>query len=687
MLNRSFRTHLAFMKFINYPIIKFAFFLTVGIILAHYFGTYFKASLYLVLIPLASIGILWAIARKKLFQNIFFGIATYLAFVCIGYINYQHRLPLNNKQHYKISEVDNSNHFLELKITKELKPDFYNLKYIARLNALDGEPVTGDVLLLMSKDSLVSPLLLDDVILINNHINAIRAPQNPHQFDYAAYMRTLGVYGQIRSLPSEILMREKGPTTITGFAEGIRSHIITKLKQSPIGKEERAIIQALLLGQKNEISKETFNDYAAAGAIHILAVSGLHVGIIYMILLFIFSPLRRFKYGKQIQSILIVICLICFAIITGLSPSVTRAVTMFSFLALAGLLNRQTSTINTLALSYLVLLLVNPLWIFHVGFQLSYLAVFFIVWMQPLLRDLVSSRNYFIRKIWGIITVTITAQIGLLPLSLYYFHQFPGLFIITNVVILPFLGVLLGAGILIIFLALINKLPDWLAEMFSSIVKGLNDFIAWIATQEDFLFQDIPFSIFKVFGTYFVIIAITLLWKKLNFKRTVLALFSIAILISIFSYDKWMSTDNELVIFQKSRKTLITAKQNHELMIFSSDTSQKIIKYYPLKSYKTEVNVSTFQQEEVPPYFVFNDKRVVVIDSIGVHPKLRDIDMLLLRESPKINLERVLDSLQPKQVIADGSNYTTYVNRWRVTCIKRKIPFHHTGKKGAFSIK
>ena len=209
MLNRSFRTHLAFMKFINYPIIKFAFFLTVGILVAHYFGDHFKAPLYLVLIPLICIGVLWAIARKKLFQNILFGIATYLAFITIGYINYQHRLPVNNNQHYKISEVDNTTHLLELKIAKELKPDFYNLKYIAKLNALDGEPVTGDVLLLMSKDSLVSPLLLDDIILINNHIQTIRAPQNPHQFDYAAYMRTLGIYGQIRSLPSEILMRQE----------------------------------------------------------------------------------------------------------------------------------------------------------------------------------------------------------------------------------------------------------------------------------------------------------------------------------------------------------------------------------------------------------------------------------------------------------------------------------------------
>ncbi|MFT5077945.1 MAG: competence protein ComEC [Planctomycetota bacterium] len=684
MLNRSFRTSLVSMKFINYPIIKFSFCLTLGILFAHYFGDYFKAPLYVLLILLANIAILWLIARKKLFQNAVFGIATYLTFISIGYINYQNRLPENTTSHYLHVTAIDSPHFLELKITKELKPDIYNHKYIATLQRLDGKSVKGDLLLIIKKDAVVQALQLDDLVLINKEIKSIRAPQNPHQFDYAAYMRTLGIYGQIRILPSEIIMCKKGTTTITGYAEGIRSHIIAKLKQSPIGDEERAIVQALLLGQKNEISKETFNDYAAAGAIHILAVSGLHVGIIYFILLAVFSPLRRFTHGRQIQSIFIVICLIIFAIITGLSPSVTRAVTMFSFLAFAGLLNRQTGTINTLALSYLALLLCNPLWIFHVGFQLSYLAVFFIVWMQPLLRDLISTPNYLSRKIWEISTVTITAQLGLLPLSLYYFHQFPGLFIITNVVILPFLGLLLGAGIVIIILALINMLPDWLAEIFSAIIKALNDFIAWIAAQEDFLFQDIPFSIFKVFGTYFVIISVVLLWKKLNFKRIVIALGSIAILISIFSYDRWKSTDSELVIFQKSRKTLIAAKQNQELFVFSSDTAQSIFSSYPLKSYKTRVEVGTFRQEGVPDYFLFNGQSIVIIDSMSVYPKLRRIDYLVLTESPKIHLERALDSLQPRQVIADGSNYTSYVNRWRATCLKRKIPFHHTGKKGAF---
>ena len=674
------------MKFLNYPIIKFSFFLTIGILLAHYFSHSLKITPYALLIGLGLIFILWVIALKKLFQNSAFGIATYMVFILIGYVNFQYRLPENIPSHFINQASTEEANFLELKIAKELKPDNYNLKYIANLQALNGNTTTGDVLLLIKKDSIENSFRLDDILLINTSIETINSPQNPHQFDYAQYMKTLGVYGQVRSLPSQIILSEKGATTITGYAEEIRNHIITKLKATSIGTEERAIVQALVLGQKNEISKETFNEYAAAGAVHILAVSGLHVGIIYMILLAIFTPLRRLKYGRQIQSVLIVICLISFAIITGLSPSVTRAVTMFSFIALAGLLRRQTSTINTLALTYLVLLLVNPLWIFHVGFQLSYLAVFFIVWVQPLLRDLVISRNYLVRKLWGIITVTITAQLGLLPLSLYYFHQFPGLFIITNVVILPFLGILLAAGIVIIFLTLINSLPDWLAEFFSTIVKALNDFIAWVAGQEGFLFKDIPFSIFKVFGSYFVIVSLVLLWKQFNFKRLVISLVSIAVLISIFNYDQWRSADNELVLFQKSRQTLIAVKQEKGLTAFSSDTTQGVFKSYPLKSYKTAFQLSTFQQEKIPSYFVYNEQRILVIDSSDVYPSAVLVDILLLRESPKIHLEKALDSLKPKQVIADGSNYTSYVERWRATCLKRKIPFHHTGKKGAFII-
>ena len=231
-----------------------------------------------------------------------------------------------------------------------------------------------------SKDSLQKSFLPDDVLLVYALISEIPEPLNPHQFDYAAYMKSIGVYGQLRISEKDVLQKHNGAKTLIGIAQNLRAEIIEKLEKTKLKTDERAIIQALILGEKKDIDKTLYDKYAAAGAVHILAVSGLHVGIIYGILLLLFKPLTRWKYGRYLQVILIVFALWAFAMLSGLSPSVTRSVTMFSFFALAKLLNRETSSINVLFLSFLTLLIINPLLIFQVGFQLSYMAVFFIIW-------------------------------------------------------------------------------------------------------------------------------------------------------------------------------------------------------------------------------------------------------------------------------------------------------------------
>ena len=151
----------------------------------------------------------------------------------------------------------------------------------------------------------------------------------------------------------------------------------------------------------------------------------------------------------------------CFALIAGMSASVVRAVTMFSFVAVGLSFKRRKTILFSLISSAFLLLLVKPMFLFDVGFQLSYLAVFGIVWVQPKLANLFNCKYWFFRKVWSMCSVSIAAQMGVLPLSLYYFHQFPGLFFLSNVLIIPFLGAILMGGILVIILALSNMLPPF----------------------------------------------------------------------------------------------------------------------------------------------------------------------------------------------------------------------------------
>jgi len=673
------------MKFINFTVVQFSVLLAIGIAASHYFKSLSVSILPVLLFLCTLLFGTWLLARKQLFQQVYFGSIAVFCFFALGFFNYQIRTPQFQTNHYSNRIFKNQSSLLQLKITEVLKSNNYNQKYISEVQFIDGETSSGKILLSVKKDSSFKNATIDNVFLVSSEIKTIAKPLNPYQFDYSKYLETLGVYGQIRISNFQILDKKQGKKTIRGLAEKFRNHLLLKLEKTSLGQDERAILQALVLGQKKDISKDLYSDYAAAGAVHILAVSGLHVGILFFIFSFVLKPIRLLPYGNLLQSVLLALCLWSFAFITGLSPSVTRAVTMFSFFAFANVIDRETNTTNTLFLSFFVLLLINPLWLFQVGFQLSYLAVLSILLIQPKLRKLYRPRFYIDTLFWNILTVSIAAQFGILPLSLFYFHQFPGLFFITNIVVLPILGILLGLGVLLICLSGINLLPEGFVIVYNFLLSKLNQFIIWVASQDRFLFEDIHFSEGKLLASYAVIIAHTLLLQSYSYKKTLFVFASLGFLIVVFIWDKYDASENELIIFHKNRKTLIGYKQAEQFLLFRSD-SETYKKAFPIKGYRIAQQIDTFSEENMPAVFNYKDKTILVLDSVGVFPKLSSRPVLILTESPKVNLERLIDSLNPEIIIADGSNYTSYVARWKKTCAQKKLPFHHTGTKGAYII-
>jgi competence protein ComEC len=674
------------MKFINFSVVKFAFFLTAGIIIAHFYPNilYF----YLVISLCISLLIIGFVIKEHLFQTIYFGIITYACIFLLGAVTYQINLPEFQNNHYSQNDLmDLKENILQLKIKEVLKSDTYNSKYIAEVIAINNNYFDGKILLNIKRDSFENIFNIDDLLLISSKLKKISAPLNPHQFDYSAYMKSLGIYNQVHSSQRTILNQSKGNPTLRGQADKVRSYLIQKLKKSPLTPNVIAIVQALILGQKKDINKQLYDDYSAAGAIHILAVSGLHVGIIYFILIALLRPFKNLFKNELIISIIMVISLWGFAFLTGLSPSVIRAVTMFSFFAFAKAINRETNGINTLFLSYFILLIINPLWLFYVGFQLSYLAVFFILWLLPLFNKIYYPKNYFIKKIWGIFTVTLAAQLGIIPLSIYYFHQFPGLFFITNLIILPFLGILLGGGIILIFLSMFNILPDWFALFYNFLIKLMNSCIHWIANQELFLFQNITFSLSKVFASYLLIISIILFWDYQNRKSSLFFALGLSILFSVSIFDNYSNSKNELIVFHKNRQSIIGNKNSSILHLYTSDSTLNISNSYPIKAYKIAKGIIECSEIKTPQVFKYNEKLILILDSLGVYPNSYKIDIILLTYSPKVNLNRMLDRLQPKMIIADGNNYKSYVNRWKKSCNEKNIAFHFTGTDGAYLMK
>ena len=675
------------MNTLNTLLAKLTFVLICGVVVGFYI--HFSLAVVSVILCALFLTLLFLLLkqRKSLIKNPLFGTLAFATFFALGIFTTTIHLPINQPAHlvHAIpSEEFQRQHLLGLTISEELKPDLFNRKFIAEVDLVNKKKVHGKILLVSPKDSLLSGLHPGTRLLLVSDLIEIKKPLNPYQFDYRRFMALRGVHGQARLKPLQFEVLPSEEKGIQFWAFQVREKIIRNLQKYNFEPEELAIVQALLLGQKQQISEEVYQNYADAGAVHILAVSGLHVGIVMLIIGWILSPLKRLKKGKFMRSFLIILCLWFFAVLSGLSPSVVRAVTMFSFISIGLELGRRTSTINSVFLSLLLLVLIRPQWLFDVGFQLSYSAVFAILLIQPLLLKLWMPQNKIVHYFWVLLSTTFAAQLGVFPLSLFYFHQFPGLFFLSNLVILPFLGLILGLGILVILLASLSLLPFFLAESYQVLILNLNAFVAWVADREDFLFKDISFSFPEVFSFYLLIFTGFIFFYKPSYKKLVSILIAVLI-IQIVNMRKASEVVPEIVIFQRSGHSIVGSQKGQKFIVFSnglSEADQQMI-----DNYKIGKDISLQQNRSLQNVFYQNGKLLLVIDSTGIYPKNIQPDFLLLSNSPKINFEKTLQDLKPKTVIADGNNYRFLLDHWRRTSQQRNIAFYSTAESGAFTIK
>ncbi|NRD19362.1 ComEC family competence protein [Winogradskyella eckloniae] len=675
------------MKLLNFAFIKLTFCLVLGIILAHHLRPNFFIAFYSTIGLVILVGVYYLILKSKINRSPLFGSLVFLSTIGIGMTAYQLQDDTLRPQHYSHLNLAQHQSDVVFKIEEQLKSDVYNDKYIVGIHSINHTKTSGRLLINIKRDSLLTPFNVDDVLFASATLQAIQKPLNPFQFDYSNYLKLHQVYHQTYLERSKIFEITKSKSTIYGYADQLRFQINQRLTEAGFKDDVLSIINALLLGQRQTIDKNVYNNYVNSGTIHILAVSGLHVGIILWILNFLLKPLLYLKHGRFLRPLIIVVILWSFAIIAGLSPSVTRAVTMFSIISIAMHLKRPTNIYNTLVISAFVILLFKPTFLFSVGFQMSYLAVFGIVSIQPILYKLWIPKYLIPNKLWQIFTVTLAAQVGVVPISLFYFHQFPGLFFISNMVVIPFLGLILGFGLLVIFLALVSALPPSVVSIYSFIIQSLNNFIAWVAQFEDFLLRDIPFSLLQVIVSYVIIIACVQLYTTRNFKWTTISLLAVISFQLVNFYNLNNTLDSEFIIFNRSRHTLIGEKHNAQLLIYHNIDSTKIASDYVIKNYKVGKSIENIITNNLQSVYQFKGKTILTIDSLAIYNNLSfKPNYILLINSPQLNLNRLIDSLQPEQIIADASNYTSYLNRWKATCKHKKIPFHHTREKGAFII-
>lgn len=677
------------MKNLQFIFLRLSIYLVAGILSAFYFD--FDRELILLFSGVVFCVFIFAFfrARVQIFPDALIGIASFLLIFCLGMLTTFFNIPENQPKHYINQNIElGDSAMVKGIITEELKPNDFSKRYLIETETLyfnkNLKAIKGKLLLNLKIDTLQSASLEPGMkVLLLWTPEEIRKPLNPFQFDYREYMQRLKVEQQINTDFSMLKITGKDRKSLFSYAWKTREHLIENLRKEDFRKDELAVFQALILGQRREISDELYKNYAAAGAIHILAISGLHVGILLLLLNFLLKPLEKLRFGKLLKPIILILLLWSFAFLTGFSASVVRAVCMFSFIAVGLQLKRKTSALNSLFLSLFFLLLINPHYIFQIGFQLSYLAVFSIITFQPVIYNLFKPASKPIDYFWKLTSVSLAAQIAVFPLSIFYFHQFPGLFLVSNLLVLPFLGIILAAGILVIGLASFGILPNFIADLFGYILKALNLFIEKIAGVESMILSGIDLSLFQNSSLYLILLSILFLTRKINFSRIAFLLISILIFQGFTFYSKMQIPASEVVIFHKTRESVIGIKKNDQLIILSESG----LKLDFLKDYLRERQIKDSIRKDIPEVLTIAENLSLIVDTTRSY-SLPDFnpEIVILRNSPKINFERLIYETSPQRIIADGSNYSSYINRWRKISQEREIPFYYTGEEGAYII-
>jgi competence protein ComEC len=545
---------------------------------------------------------------------------------------------------------------------------------------------SGKLLLNINKDSLNHSFIIGNRLQIQGSLYPNMAPKNPFQFDYGTYLKNKQIYGQLYANATQIKVSFRIEKDVWYYAAQIRNTIIDNLKKDGFNATELNVAVALLLGQQQDIDPEIIKDYQFAGAVHILSVSGLHIGFVLLFVTFILKPVPNNKKGSLLQLIVILYSLWLFGILAGLAPSVVRSVTMFSFVAIGQHLRRSVNMYHTLLVSILLILLVQPGFLFDVGFQLSYLALFFILWFHPLLSRLWEPKNKILKYIRDILSVSFAAQIGTLPLSLYYFHQFPGLFFITNLAIIPLTGFIMGLGVVVMILAYFDLCPYYLSKALEWCLFVIDKIIHTIASFEQFIIKDIPFNSVFLLGSYMLIISSIVWLEKRRFQRLIAILVSVIFIQTALLWNKYdIANQQEWIVFNSKKTTLIAERNGKAVTLYANDSLIKIgTKNYTLNNYLMGNFSHLAAAKKIKNTAFFKGYTILILDSTGIYPKQQQADILVLTQSPKINLERLIQSSHPKAIVADASNFKYLQKMWSTTCVKTKIPFHSTSEKGYY---
>jgi len=596
------------------------------------------------------------------FRKIFI-FSLFLVFLSVGFVSANSK----NREYPLHPHFLNGNHLIKLKIDDTYKPSEKFKKFKAEIVSVDTVSVSENYALLYWKKQNPD-LFPGDEIRVYSNLNLTQKTLNPYQFDYAKYLKRQGI-GYVIFTDSVYYKEKTGKSFFHQTAE-FKREIYQKLITHGYSKQSADIIGAMLLGDRNEMDKDVEEQYRKTGVVHILSISGLHVMMVYGIFLLVFYPLIFLPKGKFVRIFASLILIWAYSFFVGLQPPVVRSALMISVFHLTLAFHRKPNIYHTLAVSAFILLLVNPGWLFDVGFQLSFSAVFFIVWLMPAFTKLFHPKSKSAKIVTGFVGTSISAQLGTFPISVYYFHQTSGLFLAGNVVMIMASNFMIAGGMLSVALAMFNLFPEKWVWVFNSFIKLCNDYIQWLSGFDSLIFEGISFNLSEVFLILMLIILLRFVLLKPKFRYLVLSL-SILLVFEVqrIFIDKKLVHKKEVIIFHQNRNSIIGIRNGNGMDVFMMNPDDSVkVKNYILKPYTIHEKIKRMNlfamKDPVHSYYyksngiLWWENQKIGIAGKGFHGKIPKVDYLLIQNNAKINPASVPESVK---IIVDGSNYPGYL--------------------------
>jgi competence protein ComEC len=556
----------------------------------------------------------------------------------------------------------------------------------------------GKIILYFSKEEFKVPYRYGDVLLIRGNPQLVQKPSNPGEFDYKKFLAFRNIYHQHFLKAENVnLITNDSPNKIMKYALYARSWADETLKKFVGGEREQAIASALVLGVVDGLDNELLNAYAATGAMHVLAVSGLHISIIYMILLWMLKPLYKWGSGPWILAIISLCLLWGYAFITGLSPSVLRAVTMFSFVAIARPTYQSTNIYNTLAASAFCLLIFDPYMIMSVGFQLSYLAVLGIVYLQPALYRLWEPQLWLWDEVWKITSVSIAAQIATFGLGLLYFHQFPNYFLLSNLLVIPGSFLILIVGIVVLTVSVIPLLANMLGFLLMWLIKILNIIVFTVEAFPFSLIENIHITAFQCWLLMGITIAFILLFEYKRFYYSIVSL----VFVMLFSLLQWHHF-NQKINVQKITVYNVRGHCAIDLMdrgntyfltdlVFQLDTDKIRFHIRPNRLEAGIYAVSNGENEvfvrTIPGAELIRWRKMTIVHAIDknlVLPSGFQPDWLVIGNNSVGDISKISSQLGHTKIILDSSNSFSFATRFLKKHKHLNVQVYSVLHEGAF---